>query len=180
MATSEAVCDFSAACKATIFIYRVIPRVEKPLSRTEARGLALAFDKLSDKVKAKTTSVSLLGRTMRQEKTSKAASRSERSAGIEMPEALIDSFAKEITGIYRNHDLTRTSPGDLPAFSLEQAYAVQERLSGGARIAGGERFIGYKVGCTSPGNSRPVRLVAANLRPSSGSASLSGRSNPLP
>ena len=107
---------------------------------------------------------------MRQKKTSKAASRSERSAGIEMPEALIDSFAKEITGIYRNHDLTRTSPGDLPAFSLEQAYAVQERYLA-ARIAGGERFIGYKVGCTSPairaqfGLSQPIcgRLLAPHL-----------------
>jgi 2-keto-4-pentenoate hydratase len=87
-----------------------------------------------------------------------------------MPGTLVDNFAKEITGIYRNHHLTRTSPDDLRTFSLEQAYAVQEMYLA-ARIESGERFIGYKVGCTSPairaqfGLSQPIcgRLLAPHL-----------------
>jgi 2-keto-4-pentenoate hydratase len=107
---------------------------------------------------------------VRQKNPSQAASCSERSAGSEMPEMLVDSFAKEMTGIYRNHHLTRTSSADIRAFSLEQAYSVQEMYLA-ARIASGERFIGYKVGCTSPairaqfGLSQPIcgRLLAPRL-----------------
>jgi len=87
-----------------------------------------------------------------------------------MGETSIDGFAKEITGIFRDHRLMRTGAIDIQALSLEQAYAVQEKYLA-TRIASGERFIGYKVGCTSPairgqlGLSQPIcgRLLDPHL-----------------
>ena len=87
-----------------------------------------------------------------------------------MGETSVDVFAKEIIGIFRDHHLTRTGAIDIRALSLEEAYAVQEKYLA-TRIAGGERFIGYKVGCTSPairgqlGLSQPIcgRLLAPHL-----------------
>ena len=110
------------------------------------------------------------GPLVRQKKRSKAVATSGRSVGIEMPETVVDIFAKEITGIYLRHHLTRTSPVDISALSLEEAYAVQQEYLA-TRIASGERFIGYKVGCTSPairgqfGLSQPIcgRLLAPHL-----------------
>jgi 2-keto-4-pentenoate hydratase len=127
-------------------------------------------DEFSDTVKAKAASVSFGGTNGVAEKKSKAASCRERSAGIAMPGAFVHIFAKEITEIYRNHHLARTSAGDPRAFSLEQAYAVQEMYLA-TRIASGERFMGYKVGCTSSairaqfGLSQPIcgRLLAPHL-----------------
>ena len=61
----------------------------------------------------------------------------------------VESFAQEITGIFRHHRLDRTGAGDISSLSLDQAYEIQEKFLAG-RLARGERAIGYKVGCTSP------------------------------
>ena len=61
----------------------------------------------------------------------------------------IESFAEEITGIFRHHRLDRTGTGEIRNLTLDQAYDVQENFLAG-RLAQGERAIGYKVGCTSP------------------------------
>jgi len=61
----------------------------------------------------------------------------------------IESFAQEITGIFRHHRLDRAGAVDIRNLSLDQAYDVQEKFLA-ARMAQGEHAIGYKVGCTSP------------------------------
>lgn len=61
----------------------------------------------------------------------------------------IQSFAREMTGIFRFHRLERFGTADIRALSLEEAYAVQERFLA-TRLIQGERAVGYKVGCTSP------------------------------
>jgi 2-keto-4-pentenoate hydratase len=61
----------------------------------------------------------------------------------------IQSFAQEITGIFRFHRLERSGTADIGALSLDEAYAVQEKFIA-ARLIEGERAAGYKVGCTSP------------------------------
>jgi 2-keto-4-pentenoate hydratase len=87
-----------------------------------------------------------------------------------MTETPVDSFAKEISRIFRDRSLPRIEAVDMQALSLKEAYAVQEKYLA-TRIAGGERFIGYKVGCTSPairgqlGLSQPIcgRLLDPHL-----------------
>jgi|HubBroStandDraft_1064217.scaffolds.fasta_scaffold01019_2 2-keto-4-pentenoate hydratase len=66
-----------------------------------------------------------------------------------MNDSTIQRFATEILGIFRNHVLERTSDEDIQGLSLDDAYAVQEKYLA-ARIAAGDRAVGYKVGCTSP------------------------------
>ena len=61
----------------------------------------------------------------------------------------IDSLAREMTGIFRDHRLDRTGEADIHALSLDQAYEVQKAFLA-ARIKEGERPVGYKIGCTSP------------------------------
>jgi len=87
-----------------------------------------------------------------------------------MDESLLEIFAKEIGGIFREHHLTRTSGTDIHALSIAEAYAVQERFVAD-RIGHGERVVGYKVGCTSPairvqlGLSQPIcgRLMSGHV-----------------
>lgn len=66
-----------------------------------------------------------------------------------MPTREIESLAKEMADIFRHHRLKRISNADIRALSLEEAYDAQERFLS-ARMALGERPVGYKVGCTSP------------------------------
>jgi len=61
----------------------------------------------------------------------------------------IDSLAREMTGIFRDHRLDRAGEADIHALSLDQAYEVQKAFLA-ARIKEGERPVGYKIGCTSP------------------------------
>jgi 2-keto-4-pentenoate hydratase len=61
----------------------------------------------------------------------------------------IESFAQEMTGIFRDHRLDRAGAVDIRNLSLDQAYDVQEKFLAG-RLAQGESTVGYKVGCTSP------------------------------
>ena len=70
-------------------------------------------------------------------------------SGKRMNDSTIQRFAKEILGIFRNHALERTSDEDIQGLSIDDAYAVQEKYLA-ARIATGDRAVGYKVGCTSP------------------------------
>ncbi len=87
-----------------------------------------------------------------------------------MNDSAVDLFAREITGIFRNHSLDRTSDTEIQTLSIDEAYAVQGKYLA-TRIASGERTVGYKVGCTSPairaqfGLSEPVcgRLVAPHI-----------------
>ena len=87
-----------------------------------------------------------------------------------MGEFVVDVFAEEIRGIFRDHRLSRTSDIDIQQLSIDEAYAVQQKYLAG-RIANGERTIGYKVGCTSPaiqtqfGLSQPIcgRLLAPHV-----------------
>jgi 2-keto-4-pentenoate hydratase len=87
-----------------------------------------------------------------------------------MSDSTIQHFANEILGIFRNHALKRTSDEDIQSLSISDAYAVQENYLA-ARIATGERTVGYKVGCTSPairtqfGLTEPVcgRLIAPHI-----------------
>jgi 2-keto-4-pentenoate hydratase len=82
----------------------------------------------------------------------------------------VEVFAREFTQIFHDHQLTRTNTTDIQTLSIDEAYAVQEKYLA-ARIAVGERPIGYKVGCTSPairaqfGLSQPIygRLLAPHL-----------------
>lgn len=66
-----------------------------------------------------------------------------------MNDSTIQRFSKEILGIFRNHTLERTSNEDIQELSIADAYGVQEKYLA-ARVAAGERTVGYKVGCTSP------------------------------
>jgi 2-keto-4-pentenoate hydratase len=87
-----------------------------------------------------------------------------------MNDSTIQRFAKEILGIFRNHSLERSSNEDIQVLSIDDAYGVQEKYLA-ARIATGERSVGYKVGCTSPairsqfGLTEPVcgRLIAPHI-----------------
>jgi 2-keto-4-pentenoate hydratase len=78
-----------------------------------------------------------------------------------MDDAVIEQFAREMTGVYRNHSLVRATEVDIQTLSREDAYAVQKKYLS-ERIASGERPAGYKIGCTSPairaqfGLSEPV------------------------
>ena len=82
----------------------------------------------------------------------------------------IQSFAREMTCIFRFHRLERSGAADIRALSLDEAYAVQEKFLA-ARLIEGERTAGYKVGCTSPairtqfGLSEPIcgRLVLPRI-----------------
>jgi 2-keto-4-pentenoate hydratase len=91
-------------------------------------------------------------------------------AGAKMGESAVDVFAEEISGIYRDHRLSRTGNIDIQQLSIDEAYSVQQKYLA-RRIAKGERTIGYKVGCTSPaiqtqfGLSQPIcgRLLAPHI-----------------
>ena len=61
----------------------------------------------------------------------------------------IQSFAREMTSIFRFHRLERFGTVDIRALSLDEAYAVQEKFLA-MRMTEGEVAVGYKVGCTSP------------------------------
>jgi 2-keto-4-pentenoate hydratase len=79
-------------------------------------------------------------------------------------------FANEMIGIFRDHALRRITDIEIQSLSIDEAYAVQEKYLA-ARIARGERPVGYKVGCTSPpiraqfGLTEPVcgRLMAPHI-----------------
>jgi 2-keto-4-pentenoate hydratase len=87
-----------------------------------------------------------------------------------MSESVIDVFAEEMVGIFRDHRLQRTIAADIQTLSMDDAYKVQEGFLA-TRLARGERTVGYKVGCTSPairaqfGLSEPIcgRLLAPRV-----------------
>jgi 2-keto-4-pentenoate hydratase len=87
-----------------------------------------------------------------------------------MSTSTVEAFAKEILGTFRNHSLDRSSDLEIQALSVDDAYAIQGKYLA-ARIATGERTVGYKVGCTSPairtqfGLTEPVcgRLMAPHI-----------------
>lgn len=60
----------------------------------------------------------------------------------------LDAFADEMLGVFRRHELVRRSDLDIAQLTLDEAYAVQDRVIA-ARTAGGERQVGWKIGCTS-------------------------------
>jgi 2-keto-4-pentenoate hydratase len=66
-----------------------------------------------------------------------------------MNESPLDIFATEMARIFRHHQLHRRTAVDIQSLSLDDAYEVQEKYLA-TRLAGGERTVGYKVGCTSP------------------------------
>src|ERR1700723_2998922 len=92
--------------------------------------------------------------------------------GEQMNESLIESFAGEMTGIFREHKLNRATAAEIGTLSLDDAYKVQERFLA-SRFANGERAAGYKIGCTSPairtqfGLSEPIcaRLTFPRIYP---------------
>jgi len=75
-----------------------------------------------------------------------------------------------MAGIFRDHSLQRTTNLEVQSLSIEDAYAAQDKYLA-ARIAAGERPVGYKVGCTSPairaqfGLAEPIcgRLMAPRI-----------------
>jgi 2-keto-4-pentenoate hydratase len=87
-----------------------------------------------------------------------------------MNHSVVELFAREMTGIFRNHALNRITDTEIQTLSIDEAYAVQGTYLA-ARIGGGERPVGYKVGCTSPairaqfGLTEPVcgRLMAPHI-----------------
>ena len=89
-----------------------------------------------------------------------------------MNQSLIEAFANEMAGIFREHRLNRATDAEIHSLSLDEAYEVQERYLA-SRIANGERPAGYKVGCTSPqirkqfGLTEPIcaRLMAPRIYP---------------
>lgn len=62
--------------------------------------------------------------------------------------ALIEAFTRERVGMFREHQLVRTTHEQIGNLSLDEAYAVQAHFLA-ARVAGGERIVGWKIGCTS-------------------------------
>ena len=95
---------------------------------------------------------------------------------------------KALLDSYRDHDGGRC-PTPIESFSLDDAYEVQRRVIA-ARTAGGERVVGYKVGCTSRairqqfGLTEPVcgRLMSPHVhrgtRPSTGTPTTTPPSSP--
>lgn len=60
----------------------------------------------------------------------------------------LDDFATAFLSIFRPHRLDQKPIQPIGSLSLDDAYAVQQRVID-RRIAEGERVFGYKVGCTS-------------------------------
>ena len=61
---------------------------------------------------------------------------------------LTETFADEFLGIFQSKKLKRKSSAPIQSLSLNDAYALQDRVID-SRIRQGERVAGYKVGCTS-------------------------------
>jgi len=61
---------------------------------------------------------------------------------------VIDSLAQGFGDLFYNGNFSGDRSFDMQSLSLGQAYQVQERVAA-ARLARGERAVGYKVGCTS-------------------------------
>jgi 2-keto-4-pentenoate hydratase len=60
--------------------------------------------------------------------------------------------------MFREQQLLRATNEGIWKLSLEEAYAVQARFLR-ARLAGGERIVGWKIGCTSPNIQRQFALT---------------------
>ena len=75
---------------------------------------------------------------------------------------VLDGFASEMLGVFRDHRLERVSDVPIGSLTIEEAYRVQE-LVVARRVQAGESVAGYKVGCTSTairaqfGLSNPIR-----------------------
>jgi 2-keto-4-pentenoate hydratase len=88
------------------------------------------------------------------------------------PDSEVDAFAREMLGIFRQHRLVRQTAARIDSLSLERAYDVQDRCIA-ARLAAGERVVGWKIGCTSRaiqqqfGLTQPIcgRLLAPHIYP---------------
>ncbi len=74
------------------------------------------------------------------------------------PEQL-DAFAAEMYDLFRHHVLTRRHEVPIAQLTVEEAYAVQDRVIA-ARCAVGESPVGWKVGCTSRAVQRQFGLDA--------------------
>lgn len=61
---------------------------------------------------------------------------------------LLDALAEEMLGVFRTHVFERKTTARLDQITIDDAYAVQDRVIA-ARVGDGERVAGYKVGCTS-------------------------------
>src|SRR5262245_30968601 len=64
-----------------------------------------------------------------------------------MPDA-IDAAARELLDMRATHRVEVDLPDDLRPVSLDDAYAIQQRVVAGL-LPAGERCIGYKAACTS-------------------------------
>lgn len=73
-------------------------------------------------------------------------------------ETSLEAFTSEMLGIVRAHRLERATQLSIAALSLDEAYTVQRRVLA-ARIASGERIVGWKVGCTSPAIQQQFALT---------------------
>ncbi len=63
-------------------------------------------------------------------------------------ESRIQSLAHEMLHVFREHKLIRESDAQMGARTLDEAYQVQSQCLA-MRVAGGERIVGWKIGCTS-------------------------------
>jgi 2-keto-4-pentenoate hydratase len=71
---------------------------------------------------------------------------------------LLDQFADLFLRIVERHRCDGPAPGLVGSLSIDDAYEVQRRVLA-ARVAHGERAIGYKVGCTSRAIRRQLGLA---------------------
>jgi 2-keto-4-pentenoate hydratase len=87
-------------------------------------------------------------------------------------ESAIPGFVREMLTIFREHRLERQTNVDLGNLTLPEAYKIQDQVLA-ARVANGERIVGWKVGCTSRaiqqqfGLSQPIsgRLLEPQIYP---------------
>lgn len=82
----------------------------------------------------------------------------------------VDHFSCEMLGIFLQHQLVRRTAIEIESLPVERAYKVQDSYIA-ARVLGGERVVGWKVGCTSRaiqeqfGLTQPIsgRLLAPHI-----------------
>ncbi len=70
----------------------------------------------------------------------------------------LDDVADAFLQIHRSKSLDREHAFDMASLSVEDAYEVQRRVIA-ARVATGEKVVGYKVGCTSRAIRRQFGLT---------------------
>lgn len=93
---------------------------------------------------------------------------------------VLNRFATEMLGVFRDHRLDRQSDLPIDSLSIDEAYRVQE-LVVGRRVQSGESVAGYKVGCTSAairaqfGLSDPIRGCLLRPHVLAGDATIDSR-----